>query len=97
MLSQAMAINNKPPRPNSLNVAVSHPPSTKLNEVGIPINTPSRGLIFNFESLMGGGTGLTPVNTPLIPSCSTQQRNIPVSVADLSSPDSQIPPKLVSL
>nr|CAD7405134.1 unnamed protein product [Timema poppensis] len=47
--------------------------------------------------MMDGGTGLTPVSAPLIPSCSSQQRN---SVAGgcvvLSSPDS-VPPKLVSL
>ncbi|KAL1514003.1 hypothetical protein ABEB36_003333 [Hypothenemus hampei] len=95
MLSQTVAM--KPSRPNSLNVPVSMPPTSKMNELGIAITTPSQGLVFNFESLMGGGTGLTPVSTPLIPSCSTQQRNIPVSVADMSSPDSQFPPKLVSL
>ncbi|XP_014249933.1 transcription factor kayak-like isoform X1 [Cimex lectularius] len=59
---------------------------------GIPISTPSSGIHFNFESLMEGGTGLTPVSAPLIPSCSTQQRNS--GCADLSSPDSG---KLVSL
>lgn len=96
MLSSTVPIS-KPSRPNSLNVA-STAPLTKINEIaGIPISTPSTGMIFNFESLMGGGTGLTPVNAPLIPNCSMQQRNLPISVADMSSPDSQIPPKLVSL
>ncbi|CAH1123983.1 unnamed protein product [Ceutorhynchus assimilis] len=97
MLSQTVFPHPKPSRPNSLNVAISSA-SSKIHEIaGIPITTPSQGLFFNYESMMGGGTGLTPVSAPLIPSCSTQQRNIPVSVADLSSPDSQLPPKLVSL
>jgi hypothetical protein len=62
---------------------------------GVPITTPSAGIPFNFESLMEGGTGLTPVSTPLVPSCSSQQRNS-AGCVDLSSPDS-VPPKLVSL
>lgn len=93
MLSQAAQFFPRPERPNSLNVAIGAPaPSNKKHESlpGIPITTPSHGMTFNFESLMGGGTGLTPVSGPLIPSCSTQQRNIPVSVADLSSPDNQL-------
>jgi hypothetical protein len=49
-------------RPNSLAV-----PSFK-NEVGIAISTPSTGI--NFESLMAGGTGLTPVAT-----CASQTRD----------------------
>lgn len=98
MLSQAVPFPPKPLRPSSLNVSVTAPSITKNNELaGISISTPSQGMMFNFESLMGGGTGLTPVSGPLPPSCSTQQRNIPVSVADLNSPDSQLPPKLVSL
>uniref|UniRef100_A0AAR5QIQ4 BZIP domain-containing protein n=1 Tax=Dendroctonus ponderosae TaxID=77166 RepID=A0AAR5QIQ4_DENPD len=98
MLSQAVPFPPKPLRPSSLNVSVTAPSITKNNELaGISITTPSQGMMFNFESLMGGGTGLTPVSGPLPPSCSTQQRNIPVSVADLNSPDSQLPPKLVSL
>ncbi|KAG1708464.1 Transcription factor kayak [Nymphon striatum] len=64
---------------------------------GISITTPSHG-IFNFESYMEGGTGLTPVSssgiTPVLPSCSMQQRN---SSSDLSSPETVNPPKLVSL
>ncbi|ERL93747.1 hypothetical protein D910_11033, partial [Dendroctonus ponderosae] len=95
MLSQAVPFPPKPLRPSSLNVSVTAPSITKNNELaGISITTPSQGMMFNFESLMGGGTGLTPVSGPLPPSCSTQQRNIPVSVADLNSPDSQLPPKL---
>lgn len=62
----------------------------------LQITTPSSGIPFNFDSLMEGGTGLTPVSTPLIPSCSTQQRNNHLSAVDLSSPDAN-PPKLVSL
>lgn len=64
---------------------------------GVPITTPSNGIPFNFDSLMEGGTGLTPVSTPLAPSCSTQQRNNNLtSAVDLSSPETN-PPKLVSL
>ena len=93
----------KPSRPNSLPVSAAFTPShstlkanVSVTEVaGIPITTPSAGIPFNFESLMEGGTGLTPVSTPLVPSCSSQQRNSSGSV-DLSSPDS-VPPKLVSL
>jgi len=99
------APHNKPPRPTSLNVAAAFTPapsnmnmrgSNNLSEVaGIPISTPSSGM-FNFDSLMEGGTGLTPVSGPLVPSCSSQQRNHN-SVGDLSSPDSNISNKLVSL
>ncbi|KAJ8974447.1 hypothetical protein NQ317_000224, partial [Molorchus minor] len=99
MLSSTVPIS-KPNRPNSLNVGATAPTiKNNLAEViaGVPISTPSTGMTFNFESLMGGGTGLTPVSAPLVPSCSTQQRNIPVSIADLSSPDAGGPPKLVSL
>ncbi|KAJ8941913.1 hypothetical protein NQ318_013246 [Aromia moschata] len=98
MLSSTVPIS-KPNRPNSLNVGATAPTSKTMAEIiaGVPISTPSTGMTFNFESLMGGGTGLTPVSAPLVPSCSTQQRNIPVSMADLSSPDACGPPKLVSL
>ena len=93
----------KPSRPNSLPVAAAFTPSLStlkaavaVSEVaGIPITTPSAGIPFNFDSLMEGGTGLTPVSTPLVPSCSSQQRSS-AGCVDLSSPDS-VPPKLVSL
>lgn len=93
----------KPSRPNSLPVAAAFTPShstlksaASVSEVaGIPITTPSAGIPFNFDSLMEGGTGLTPVSTPLVPSCSSQQRSS-TGCVDLSSPDS-VPPKLVSL
>uniref|UniRef100_A0A1B6E2S4 BZIP domain-containing protein n=1 Tax=Clastoptera arizonana TaxID=38151 RepID=A0A1B6E2S4_9HEMI len=91
------------PRPTSLPVS-SFTPSRKVlpNEptseaAGIPITTPTSGIqvsglhFENFESLMAGGTGLTPVSGPLVPSCSSQQRT---GCIDLSSPDSN---KLVSL
>lgn len=72
--------------------------TTNFNDItGIPISTPSGG-IFNYESLMEGGTGLTPVSsglTPIISSCAGQQRSC--SSSDLSSPDTINPPKLVSL
>ncbi|XP_060529228.1 transcription factor kayak isoform X2 [Cylas formicarius] len=99
MLSSTVPIS-KPNRPNSLNVASTVAPTSKniMSEIlGVPISTPSTGMVFNFESLMGGGTGLTPVSGPVVPSCSSQQRNLPVSIADISSPDTCGPPKLVSL
>lgn len=85
-------------RPNTLTFKTVETPSfmkPSLDVAGMPITTPTSGIAFNFESLMEGGTGLTPVSTPLIPSCSTQQRNN-LSAVDLSSPDAN-PPKLVSL
>lgn len=96
LMLNPMAPHPKPNRPNSLNVTA---PSSKLvHEVaGVAITTPSTGIQFNFDSLMLGGTGLTPVSGPLVPNCSTQQRNIPVTIADLASPENCNPPKLVSL
>lgn len=68
------------------------------NEVaGVTITTPSSGIPFNFDSLMDGGTGLTPVSGPLGPSCSTQQQRSHLSAVDLTSPDANYPSKLVSL
>uniref|UniRef100_A0A1W7R9H3 Transcription factor kayak, isoforms D/sro n=1 Tax=Hadrurus spadix TaxID=141984 RepID=A0A1W7R9H3_9SCOR len=71
--------------------------TTFSDATGIPISTPSNG-IFNYESLMEGGTGLTPVSSSLVSlnsSCGVQQRS---SSSDLSSPDTMNPPpKLVSL
>lgn len=98
MLSSTVPIS-KPSRPNSLNVAATAPlTKNNIQEIaGISITTPSAGIQFNFDSLMVGGTGLTPVSAPLVPSCSTQQRNIPVTSVDVSSPDNCGPPKLVSL
>ena len=85
-------------RPDTLTFKTVETPSfmkPAMDVAGMPITTPTSCLPFNFESLMDGGTGLTPVSTPLIPSCSTQQRNN-LSAVDLSSPDAN-PPKLVSL
>ncbi|XP_011864000.1 PREDICTED: transcription factor kayak isoform X2 [Vollenhovia emeryi] len=85
-------------RPDTLAFKTVETPSfmkPSMDVAGMPITTPTSGIPFNFDSLMEGGTGLTPVSTPLIPSCSTQQRNN-LSAVDLSSPDAN-PPKLVSL
>lgn len=85
-------------RPDTLAFKTVETPSfmkPSMDVAGMPITTPTSGIPFNFESLMEGGTGLTPVSTPLIPSCSTQQRSN-LSAVDLSSPDAN-PPKLVSL
>ncbi|XP_071447588.1 transcription factor kayak isoform X2 [Hetaerina americana] len=111
--------NTRPPRPTTLSVAAAFAPAhhvlpgggSAASEVaGVPITTPSAGIPFNFESLMEGGTGLTPVGggcatsslPPLmVPSCSSQQRNSGTSSTggvgvEMSSPDA-VPPKLVSL
>ncbi|CAL7949806.1 unnamed protein product [Xylocopa violacea] len=83
-------------RPDTLGFKIVETPSfMKPDVAGMPITTPTSGITFNFDSLMEGGTGLTPISGPLIPSCSTQQRNN-LSAVDLSSPDAN-PPKLVSL
>lgn len=84
-------------RPDTLAFKTVETPSfmkSSMDVTGMPITTPTSGIPFNFDSLMEGGTGLTPVTTPLIPSCSTQQRSN-LSAVDLSSPDAN--PKLVSL
>lgn len=49
---------------------------------GIEISTPSNGIPFNFDSLMEGGTGLTPVHPHPHP-CAQQTRTLP----DQASPD----------
>ncbi|CAG9810004.1 unnamed protein product [Chironomus riparius] len=90
---------NKPNRPSSLNVPANLKPSEALQRknvtdlAGINVCTPSTGM-FNFESLMEGGTGLTPVSNPLIP-CSTQNRN-PLEMLNTPTSGSE-PSKLVSL
>lgn len=82
----------KPNRPSSLNVPMSLLPPSHSGGHGVPIQTPSTG-IFNFESLMDGGTGLTPLASgPLMPNCSMHNRN----PLDLVTPTSE-PSKLVSL
>ncbi|GAB0088189.1 hypothetical protein DMENIID0001_025760 [Sergentomyia squamirostris] len=90
----------RPNRPSSLNVPLTMTPSQALavakgagitELAGVPITTPSNG-IFNFDSLMDGGTGLTPVSAPLVPNCSVQNK----SPLELATPTSE-PSKLVSL
>lgn len=92
---------NSKQRPNSLptvprnvsqNLALSmtdSKPPTDIN--GVAIQTPSTGM-FNFDSLMDGGTGLTPVSGPLVPNCSSQNKH----PLELVTPTSE-PSKLVSL
>lgn len=57
----------KPSRPSSLAVPFTAPPSQALglnknvaDMAGVQITTPSTGVMFNFDSLMDGRTGLTP-------------------------------------
>ncbi|CAH1637629.1 unnamed protein product [Spodoptera littoralis] len=81
---------SRPNRPNSLQVPLSLTPAQLHNNkalgnnkiAGIEISTPSNGIPFNFESLMEGGTGLTPVHPHPHP-CGQQQRAAP----DAASPD----------
>ncbi|XP_076359621.1 uncharacterized protein LOC143252006 [Tachypleus tridentatus] len=78
-------------RPTSLPIS-----SSFTNPAGISITTPSGGIL-NLDSWLEYGTGLTPVSsglTPVISSCSEQQRS---SKTDLSSPDTLCSVKLVSL
>lgn len=89
----------KPSRPSSLNVPLTMTPSQALglnrnitDMAGVQISTPSNGVMFNFDSLMDGGTGLTPVAQPILPNCSTQMK----SPLDLATPTSE-PSKLCSL
>lgn len=66
MISMNVPKINRPNRPNTLNVPLlggGSSASQALNS--IPIQTPSNG-IFNFESLMEGGTGLTPVQPKIM-------------------------------
>ncbi|XP_065341131.1 transcription factor kayak isoform X2 [Cloeon dipterum] len=51
----------RPARPSTLAVT----PSFKSSDLGYSISTPSTGL--NFDSLIAGGTGLTPVGTDFTP------------------------------
>ncbi|XP_059611683.1 transcription factor kayak isoform X2 [Phlebotomus argentipes] len=98
--SAGMAKPVRPNRPSSLNVPLTMTPSQVLGVsvsgksvtefAGVPITTPSNGM-FNFDSLMDGGTGLTPVSAPLQPNCSVQK-----SPLELATPTSE-PSKLVSL
>merc|ERR1711936_1041445 len=84
----------KPQRPVSLSLT----PVTVKNIEGVPIDTPSNGIL-SFNTLLEGRTGLTPTNilTPTslwasvkaspslnTPNCSTQQRSL--AVTDLLSP-----------
>lgn len=91
---------SKPNRPSSLNVPLSIKPNQLSIPRGgaeyapVPIQTPSTGM-FNFDSLMDGGTGLTPVAGPLIP-CSMSNAQNNRHPLELTTPTSE-PSKLVSL
>jgi len=78
----------------SLKLTTTNSANTVTEATGIPIQTPTNG-IFNFDALMDGGTGLTPVSSGLhlmIPVSVGQQRS---SSELLASPDAGT--KLVSL
>ncbi|XP_050672027.1 transcription factor kayak isoform X2 [Leptidea sinapis] len=93
------SVPNRPNRPNFLQVPLTLTPAQIHNNkalgkqiVGVEISTPSNGIPFNFDSLMEGGTGLTPVHPHPHPCahphphphpCAQQQRAAP----DLASPD----------
>lgn len=81
---------SRPNRPNSLQVPLTLTPAQMHNNkslgnnkiAGVEISTPSNGIPFNFDSLMEGGTGLTPVHPHPHP-CAAQTRAAP----DVASPD----------
>merc|ERR1711988_2046372 len=87
----------KPQRPVSLSLT----PVTVKNIEGVPIDTPSNGIL-SFNTLLEGRTGLTPTNiltptslwTPIktnsnlnTPNCGSQERRL--IVTDLLSPSTQ--------
>merc|ERR1712012_1183517 len=89
------------PEPRQRPVSLSLTPVTVKNIEGVPIDTPSNGIL-SFNTLLEGRTGLTPTNilTPTslwatvktssnlnTPNCSSQQRNL--TVVDLLSPSTQ--------
>ncbi|KAI8130456.1 Transcription factor kayak [Lucilia cuprina] len=94
-LSAPLTKPNSKQRPNSLptvprNLAQTiglndndNKPRTDIN--GVAIQTPSTGM-FNFDSLMDGGTGLTPVSGPLVPTCSSQNKHPLELVTPTSEP-----------
>lgn len=97
IVSSALATGTSKPmaRPNSLNVPFAAPPSQIIASnkniadiAGIQITTPSNVVAFNFDSLMEGGTGLTPVAMP------SSMQNIK-SPLDLATPTNE--KSLVSL
>lgn len=98
IVSSALTVASKPmTRPNSLNVPFAVPPSQIIASnkniadiAGIQITTPSNVVAFNFDSLMEGGTGLTPVAMP----SSLQNNRSPL---DLATPTSEATKSLVSL
>ncbi|XP_050068747.1 transcription factor kayak [Anopheles maculipalpis] len=95
--SATIAGNNggRPTRPDSLDVksAAQYPLIARSGEGGgggsLGISTPSSGL-FNFDSLMEGGTGLTPIAAPI----SFPPNRNPL---ELITPTSTEPSKLCSL
>lgn len=91
----ASGAGGRPARPDSLPVrtGTTFPLLNMRNivpmDAGVGISTPSSGL-FNFDSLMDGGTGLTPIAAPI----SLQSNRGPL---DLITPTSTEPSKLCSL
>lgn len=90
-------LTHKKARPSSLNVMASMKPSEMVQArrgaemTGVPVQTPSTGM-FNFDSLMDGGTGLTPISGPMIPNCSNQRQPL-----ELQTPTNEANKNLVSL
>lgn len=88
-----------PTRPNRLNFRpIPSMPTLGLHKnvsemAGVSITTPSAG-VFNFDSLMEGGTGLTPVvSQPLMPNCPSPMNR---HAMELTTPTSE-PSKLLSI
>ncbi|XP_040172631.1 transcription factor kayak isoform X1 [Anopheles arabiensis] len=86
------ASGSRPTRPDSLDVksAAQYPLIARIDAGGpVGMSTPSSGL-FNFDSLMEGGTGLTPIAAPI----SFPSNRNPL---ELITPTSTEPSKLCSL
>lgn len=96
LFTSSVAAAGRPTRPDSLPVRTGNSfpllnvrNIMPLDTAGVGISTPSSGL-FNFDSLMDGGTGLTPIAAPI----SLQSNRGPL---DLITPTSTEPSKLCSL
>lgn len=79
------------PFANPMHLTMPNKAGGRTEIQGVPIQTPSTG-VFNFDSLMDGGTGLTPVSGPLVPNSSSQNKH----PLELPTPTAE-PSKLVSL
>lgn len=98
VINSTLSSASKSIRPSTLAVPFTAPPPSQIiasnkniaDIAGIQITTPSNVVAFNFDSLMEGGTGLTPV--AIHPTYSYNK-----SPLDLATPTSEASKSLVSL